>query len=100
MAIYEDGDALDLKSSMTNDMRPQVRDLFGEVPVYWSDVAAWLTVVARIDPASPRAPAYARAWNVPAKIRAAKLRGDFERLTGTVDHGSMNWQARFTWALP
>lgn len=55
-------------------------DLFGEVVVTWEDVRLWLTVVPRIDPDSPRAGRYVLNWNVPAKIRAAKLAGWFDQL--------------------
>lgn len=52
-------------------------DLFGEVPCTWSDVAAWCVAVAGIAPGSPRFVSYARGWNVPDKVRAAKLAGTY-----------------------
>lgn len=63
-------------------------DLFGEVVVTWEDVRLWLTTVPRIDPDGPRAGRYVLNWNVPAKIRAAKLAGWFDQLQPArpVDH--------------
>lgn len=61
-------------------MRPQLYDLFGEIPVTVHDLRAWLIVVPRIDPDSRRAAAYLRDWNVADKIRAAKARGDFDQV--------------------
>lgn len=55
-------------------------DLFGEVVVTWEDVRLWLTAVPRIDPDSPRASAYIKGWNVPAKIAAAKLAGTWDHI--------------------
>lgn len=73
-------------------------DLFGEVVVTWDDVRLWLAAVPRIDPDSPRAANYFTGWNVPAKIRAAKLAGTFEaitqrpRQTGAGHHPRLRWQ--------
>lgn len=64
-------------------MRESVTDLFGEVPVTEADVRLWLLAVPRIDPDSPRAAHYVRGWNVPDKIRAAKLSGWFDTLDPT-----------------
>lgn len=68
-------------------------DLFGEVVVTWEDVRLWLTAVPRIDPDSPRAIRYAIGWNVPAKIRAAKLAGWFDQLAPAKppDHPRLRW---------
>jgi hypothetical protein len=52
-------------------------DLFGCIPVLWSDVLAWCQAVARIAPDSPRLAAYVRAWDVPGKIARAKAEGTF-----------------------
>lgn len=65
--------------------RRDALDLFGEVPVTWADVAAWARAVADIGPDSPRFAAYVTAWNVPDKVRAAKLDGSFARIVGSVD---------------
>lgn len=56
-------------------------DLFGEVPVTWDEVYLWCEKVPRISRDSWRLSWYLRGWNVPEKIRAAKLSGDFQRLT-------------------
>lgn len=53
------------------------RDLFGQIRVTWPEVMAWCARVARLDPASPRTLDYIRAWNVPAKVAAAKERGEW-----------------------
>ena len=50
-------------------------DLFGEIAVSRADLELWITIVARLPPESPRRAAYARAWNVPEKIQAAKAAG-------------------------
>ena len=50
-------------------------DLFGEVPVTWPEVFAWVHEVAGIEPDSPRALGYVRAWGLPAKVARAKLDG-------------------------
>lgn len=55
-------------------------DLFGEIPVTWPEVWAWLEAVPRITRDSWRAPYYLSFWNVPAKIRAAKRAGTFEAI--------------------
>lgn len=58
-------------------MEPPLFDLFGEIPVTREDVETWIDVVPGFSrTVSPHRRAYyARAWNVPAKIRAAKLSG-------------------------
>ena len=48
-------------------------DLFGEVPVTWQEVWDWVENVAGIPRDSWRAAYYAEFWNVPEKIRAAKI---------------------------
>lgn len=53
-------------------------DLFGEIPVTWSEVAAWCQAVAGIGPESWRFAWYVNGWDVPGKIRQAKLAGTFE----------------------
>lgn len=78
-------------------MRPQERDLFGQVVVTWPDVYLWLASVPRIDPHGPRAAHYIRHWDVFGKIERAKLRGEFELATAA-RHSSAYWWARFHWA--
>jgi hypothetical protein len=41
-------------------MRPRLRDLFGEIPVYTYEIDAWLLAVPRMQPDSPRAATYIR----------------------------------------
>lgn len=56
-------------------------DLFGEIPVTWPEVAAWTVAVAGIAPDSWRFAWYVRVYDVPSKVRAAKLAGTFDQLT-------------------
>lgn len=56
-------------------------DLFGEVVITQQDIRAWLMCVAGLDPEGYRAANYIRGYNVPDKIRRAKLAGVFEQLT-------------------
>lgn len=77
-------------------MTPHVRDLFDEVPVSFEDIDAWLVAVPRIDPESPRAAYYVKNWDVPAKIRQAKLAGMFESIVTRAEHPGQWWQ-RFHW---
>lgn len=78
-------------------MRPFPRDLFGQVPVTLCNVRAWLLAVPRIDPDGPRAAHYVAAWNVPAKIEAAKLRGDFDVIVAAPQPQPPHWWRRFRW---
>lgn len=77
--------------------RPFPVDLFGQVPVTVQDVESWLRAVPRIDPHSPRAAHYVRAYDVPAKIAAAKLAGTFESITAPREPPPGHWWARFHW---
>lgn len=61
-------------------MQPYPFDLFGEVPVTWADVDAWLIAVPRIPPDSPRAAHYIRGYDVVGKIAQAKRTGAFDAL--------------------
>lgn len=79
-------------------MRPHPCDLFGEVPVSLEDVAHWLRCVPQMDPTSKRAAWYARAYNVPEKIKAAKLSGAWETLKPPGAPAST--LARFGWLRP
>lgn len=47
-------------------------DLFGEIPVTWPEVWAWVAAIG-FDPHSWRGRYYAQHWNVAEKIRAEKL---------------------------
>ena len=66
------GDRHKNQSSATN-----VYDLFGEIPVTWDEVWLWVEMVAGLPRDSWRAANYVRWWNVPEKIRWAKLSGDW-----------------------
>ncbi len=78
-------------------MEPYPTDLFGEVPVTLQDVRAWLLAVPRIDPDGPRAARYVRDYDVPGKIRAFKLRGEFDQVTAPRPAPSGHWWLRFRW---
>ena len=78
-------------------MRQPVLDLFGEVVVTQQDVREWVMAVPRLDPDSERAAAYVRDYDVPGKIRAAKIRGDFEQLVNTARERPAWWWRRFAW---
>ena len=79
-------------------MTPHAVDLFGEVAVTADDVRAWLRAVPRLDPDSPRARWYVDAYDVPAKIRAAKLAGTFESITAPCSfEPAPFWWQRFRW---
>ena len=60
-----------------------VFDLFGEIPVTWPEVYAWVWVIAGIAPDSWRWSYYFNYWRVLEKVRAAKAAGVFE---GTISH--------------
>lgn len=63
-------------------MTPPLYDLFGEIPVSLDDVETWIDVVPgwpRTTSAARRAN-YARCWNVPDKIRAAKAAGYWQQI--------------------
>jgi hypothetical protein len=53
-------------------------DLFGEIPVLWSDVLAWCEVVSARNFTDRFFLHYVRGWNVVEKIRCAKLEGTFD----------------------
>lgn len=63
-------------------MLPPIYDLFGEIPVSESDVHAWVEAIAPAYLSSERSfRSYVKNYDVPAKIRHAKLRGQFEQFT-------------------
>lgn len=80
-------------------MRPQERDLFGEVIVTQADIRLWLETVPRINPDGPRAAHYAKYWDVPHKIKQAKLEGRFEATTAPrmIQAQSPTWWDRMCW---
>src|SRR5687768_486195 len=61
------------------------RDLFGEIPVTWDEVYQWVFAVARIPADSWRARYYIEHWNIPDKIREAKLAGTFDAIVSRSD---------------
>lgn len=70
-------------------------DLFGEVPVTHEEVFTWCEVVAGIPRDSWRLNWYLRSWNVPDKIRQAKLRGEFDQMMHPAPSG--RFAGRFLW---
>jgi hypothetical protein len=59
-------------------------DLFGEVPVLESDLENWVAAVAPVYLSSERSfQSYLKSYDVPAKVRRAKLRGEFDQITAT-----------------
>ncbi len=82
--------------STLQGVKPNPVDLFGEVPVTWPEVWAWCEAVAGIPRESHRAARYAAGWNVPDKIRRAKLAGTFE-LVISREPPPPHWWARFRW---
>lgn len=77
-------------------MRQPVRDLFGQIPITYQDVDAWLLAVPRLCPSSPRAAWYVKAYSVADKIAAAKIAGTFEQIT-TPRGAPAYWWHRFNW---
>ncbi len=78
-------------------MRPRLRDLFGQIIVTVLDLRAWLIAVPRMDPDSHRCAWYIRAYDVVAKIRAAKAAGTFDDLVQEVAQPPAYWWHRFNW---
>lgn len=72
-------------------MRPRLKDLFGQVAVTVPEIDAWLRAVPRIEPTSPRAAYYVRAWRVAEKVRDAKRRGNFEQITSQPGEQLEHW---------
>lgn len=70
-----------MPSKTGRELRPRALDLFGQVPVTKNDINLWLIHVHQVHPDSPRAAYFVRGWNVPEKVRQAKLAGRFEHLT-------------------
>lgn len=65
---------------MAGMLTPSLTDLFGEIPVSLDDVETWLDVIAAYPRTSWRRDHYARAWNVPEKIRQAKAAGHWPEI--------------------
>jgi hypothetical protein len=53
-------------------------DLFGEVPVLWCEVEAWVFALVGLSRDSWRWNYYVRYWNVAEKIRMAKIDGTYD----------------------
>lgn len=56
-------------------MKPIAHDLFNEIPVSPADIDLWLDLVPNLSHSKFRREAYARAYRVIEKIRAAKMHG-------------------------
>jgi hypothetical protein len=69
-----------MKNRKKSQARNPALDLFDEVPVTWPEVWHWLETVPHIPRESWRAAYYLKCWNVPDKIRAAKLNGTYENI--------------------
>lgn len=72
-------------------------DLFGEVPVTWPEVYAWLEAVPGIHRDSPRAAHYIKGYDVPGKVAQAKREGWFEAMINRPPPPP-HWWKRFRWA--
>jgi hypothetical protein len=59
-------------------------DLFGEIPVTWDEVNQWIQP-SRASRRSRGARYYIDHWNVPDKIRHAKLTGTFYDIVSRSD---------------
>lgn len=69
-------------------------DLFGEVPVTEDDIIAWVAAMAPRWLSPERSfRSYVRNWNIPDKIRAAKLAGTFDAITEKPRYA---WHARLS----
>ena len=66
---------------MTYRLRQPALDLFGEVPVLEDDLEAWVAAISPVHLTERLFFHYVRRYNVADKVRAAKLRGEFETLT-------------------
>lgn len=71
-------------------------DLFGEIPVTEHEIYQWVAAVAPRWLTPERAfHRYVRSYDVPAKIRAAKLAGTFH---ATIENPRSAWHARLSLA--
>lgn len=77
-------------------MQDSILDLFGQVPISQAEIDLWIEAVPRLIPGTARAAWYCRAYDVPGKIRAAKLAGVFEQITHQAERPAWYWQ-RFAW---
>lgn len=75
-------------------MHQPPHDLFGEIPVLESDLQAWVAAVAPRWLYPTRAfRRYCAAYDVAAKVRAAKAAGIFEHITEKPAHA---WHVRLS----
>jgi hypothetical protein len=65
---------------MCHLLRQPPVDLFGEVPVTEDDCEAWVAAVSPVHFTDRLYASYVRRYNVADKIRAAKIRGDFDAI--------------------
>lgn len=65
-------------SSRKKDPPHPAKDLFGEIPVTWPEVESWVRAAIGMPPEHWRFAWYVKNWNVPDKIRAAKLAGTWQ----------------------
>lgn len=73
-------------------MHQPAHDLFGEIPVTEDEIFDYVLAVApQYLSAEFRFNSYVRSYDVPGKIRAAKLRGTFYE---TIDQPRNAWHAR------
>lgn len=74
------------KKHITADkLRPRPRDLFGQVPITQDDLENWVRAVApNYAHSAWRMRHYIDAWNIAAKVRAAKIDGTFYGLTDQI----------------
>jgi hypothetical protein len=66
------------KAKLTPILKPAAHDLFGQVPVSWSEVDAWILAVAGLAPDDWRAAYYRQHWRVAEKVAAAKAAGTYD----------------------
>ena len=77
-------------------MHQPIFDLFGQVIITHEEIDRWLETVPRIDPDSPRAAWYVKAYDVVGKITAAKVAGEFDQVTAARPRPVRYWK-RFAW---
>lgn len=66
--------------------RHPAADLFGEIPVTWSEVIAWAEAVGGVPASSWRLAWYLRWWNVPEKVAQAKRSGQLAAILQQSGH--------------
>lgn len=65
-------------------LRQPAADLFGEVPITFDDLRAWVASTSPVNLEERNYDNYLRRYNVVDKVRAAKTSGDFERIIGDI----------------